>query len=519
MALIQQLQKFNLDLTKLHELSEKDIIRIEKQFKAEVKLNDSLDMNDLEQVIQVIRHHKQDMIWLMSDELKLIKSILTNPEKFFFKKGEITINTAIDKTVFSQFLETYFSKELRRFIDNCIKNEFYNSLHSLLKFQSILTPQLLDEIQQKLTNKLSYAVECVAILATDISKKISYCTNPFFYRVLSQLGSGHYENLIIELLNTTINKLNKKKLHWEVVFAMGSFVAQSESLKNTLRSNKSTAFQHGVRETKINRITGRATGGASSSGSVIRDDESRKGNNKGLLAIFFVIAIIVLMVFSIGKCQRKKRIDDVMYEDYWAPSIESDPTIYDENVTPFEDLQNKLRDKLSDGNSSSLSPEELSRQANDFESVINYLHSDDAEFLVKETVPFEIDATQLNNHIREDQSVQNVHLINFLDTRLVIQSRSLKWNRYHVVEPADTVVLSYATIGLKFYIGEDPIIADYIDENGETKSHFMFAEVTEEELEEFNNFHNLVDDFDPFKSYEIPLIRKDGEIVVNIIEF
>ncbi len=518
MALIQQLQNFNLDLTKLHELSEKDIIRIEKQFKAEVKLNDSLDMNDLEQVIQVIRHHKQDMIWLMSEELKLIKSILTNPEKFLFKKGEVSINTAIDKTTFSQFLETYFSKELRFYVDHCIKNEFYNSLHSLLKFQSILTPQLLDEIQQKLSNKLSYAVECVAILATDISRKISYCTNPFFYRVLSQLGSGHYENLIIELLNTTINKLNKKKLHWEIVFAMGSFVAQGESLKNTLRSNKSTAFQHGVRETKINRITGRATGGASSSGSAIRDEDKSKGSNKGVLMIFFVIAIIVLMIFSISECQRKKRINDVMYEDYWAPSIESDPDFYDENGDLMDNLQNKLRSELSELNSS-ISPEELSTQANNFEKVINYLHSDDVEFLVKETILFEIDATELNNHIGKDQSVQNVSLINFLDTRLVIQSRSLKWNRYHVVEPADTVMLSYATIGLKFYIGEDPIIVDYIDENGETKSHFMFAEVTEEQLEEFNNFHNLVNDFDPFKSYEIPLIRKDGEIVVNIIEF
>ncbi|NOQ74180.1 MAG: hypothetical protein GQ574_19385 [Crocinitomix sp.] len=516
MALIQQLQNFNLDLTKLHELSEQDLIRIEKKFKAEIRLNDSLDMNDLEQVIYVLKHHQQDMIWLMTDELKLLKSILTNPQKFIVKKGEVSISTEIDRTAFSLFLENYFDKELRQYVDKCIKNDFYNAIHSLLKFQALLTPQLLNELQNKLANKLNYAVECIDISASDISRKVSYCTNPFFYRVLSQLGSGQYESDIVDLLNTTISKLKTKELHWAIVFAMGSFAAQGEGLKDTLRGNKSTAFQRGVRETKVNRITGRATGGATSSGEPLPRDPKAKASKSGNYVILFVIAIIISIVFSISKCQRKNRISDNFIENRWAPVYESDPGLYEEDRVVIEDNQNDLRQKVLSELDQKEVTTDLSREANSFEAIINYLHSNDAQITEVREIPFNIDSTELNKGPNYNSPLKNIKLVNLLGERLVVQSRTLHWNRYHIMEPNATITISHKLKGLKFYVGNDPVLVDYIDEYGQSQSHFMFDQVTEEQLDDFNNFHNLSQYFDDKEQYEILLTYMNSEIELEV---
>ncbi|MFT5819371.1 MAG: hypothetical protein ACI8ZM_000594 [Crocinitomix sp.] len=495
MSLIQQLQNFNLDLTKLHELSEQDIIRIEKKFKAEIKLNDNLDMNDLEQVIHVLKNQQQDMIWLMSEELKLLKSILTNPQKFIVKKGAININTAIDRIKFSLFLETYFAKELRQYVDKCIKNDFYNALHSLLKFQAILSPQLLNEIQKKIANKLNYAIECIEISASNILQKVSYCTNPFFYRVLSQLGSGQFESDVTDLLNTTISNLKTKELHWGIVFAMGSFAAQGESLKDTLRRNKSIASQRGVKEIKVNSITGRATGGASSSGEPMPNGKKEKGSNLGNYVIFFVIAILISIVFSISKCQRKSQINDNLTEFGWNPGDDSEP--YSNEVEL---------------------PSDLSVQANSFEEIINYLHSDEVEITAVWEIPFDIDSTRLNENGVYKSRIRNVRLVNDLGEHVVVQSRTLRWNRYHVIEPNGTVLVSNMLMGLKFYAGKEPVLVDYIDQNGVPQTHFMFNKITDLQLDDFNNFHNVDENFDDNEQYEILLTYKNAEVQLEIIQ-
>jgi hypothetical protein len=504
MSLIQQLQNFNLDLAKLHELSNSDIIRIEKRLKAEVVLNDKWDMNDLERVIQVLKNHHQEMVWLMSDELKLLRNILTNPDRFLVKKTGVSIKIEIDQEKFALFLAKYFSEELNHYVEKCIKKGFYNALHSFLKFQDFLSPKFLGAIQIKLANKLHYAIECVKVSATDLERKVSFCSNPYFFRVLSQLGAGPFEEAVSDLLNIIINRLQTTNIHWAIVFAMGSFRAQSESVKKTLASNQKIAYQLGFRETKANEYSGLACGGVSKTGKAKsnfgqRDKEKRSRN------IGFGILLIIFIVFGAEEC--RNRNDDGPFgfdQDRWG---------FDEESNRSEQLQNRLDAYDSYYNLSEADRKQLSDEANAFRETIRNLHSGDFEIISKENIPFETDLSQLNKGEYPQEDVENTKIINRTGGRIVIQARTAGWTRYDLIEPGKSVQITNEIMGIKVYIGDDPVIAHYIDKKGEEHAHFMFDSVTQEQLFQFESYISIGDLLYPNVQYEISIETVGDEII------
>ena len=107
MNIFTLLERLKVDSDQLQGMEVQEIQRLEKQLKLEQKMDASISTQIVEQLIEILRDHKDELVWVMKcDE---IKSVLTS-EEGIIEELKVKQNTSSD--IIRSFLEKYFLSDI-----------------------------------------------------------------------------------------------------------------------------------------------------------------------------------------------------------------------------------------------------------------------------------------------------------------------------------------------------------------------------------------------------------------------
>jgi hypothetical protein len=292
MSLFQQLEKLNIPLGELKDLTEKEIIRIEKKLKAAVVFDKSIDINHVNQILETLKDSKNQLKHVTNLNTYWFRKIVSKPNDLITFPIKETPNEEFTEET-KQFIEDNFKSELTTYYTNCLKNNHYRALHSLLFYHKLLPHSILDEIQSKLIQKMEYGMECLNINASEIDKKIFFLYNPFFFKSLNFLNPLNLESIIPSLVNLIIKKSKHNNTLLRVHFCLGMYIPISDSLKRVLKQNQQFAISKGVSQ---NLDYKKHPKGETYSTS----DNYQNGQVKSYLTVFIFVGIIITIAIFIA---------------------------------------------------------------------------------------------------------------------------------------------------------------------------------------------------------------------------
>ncbi|MEE1947321.1 hypothetical protein VRU48_19500 [Pedobacter sp. KR3-3] len=267
----------NLDLNQ-----ESDVIRLEKILKAEIKLNNSININDVEQLLDFLR--KDGGRFAVFFQNKTIRTILN-------AKGE-TINFApfdrrgLSDETLNSFAEI-FASNVEAYLRECIRAGAWFSLKSLfINYSFLVQDSTRENIRQLLTLKNKSIIQAIYthqfVSFIDFNR---FCRDAGYYGILSIVDPSYFDQDILEINNaiyqnqeTTVERL---KLLGEVLYALTYYNAHSEDLQATLANNQPVALKW----------------------SSLGQSTSSSSDNHTMIIVSYVAAaifIIILMAAGVG---------------------------------------------------------------------------------------------------------------------------------------------------------------------------------------------------------------------------
>lgn len=491
MGLLRQLENNGINIDEIENLSAQELIRIEKRLKVEARMNNEIDINEVEIILDALKNHKDELRTLFGKEFSRLRRIIENVKTpYAFKKpfsGTIT-DIPGGQEKFTEFLHTQFGKELGLYVESCFKKDHYNAIHSLLFYREILPVEITENIAHKLSQKLTYSTECISIKSENLEKRILAVLNPYFFRSLSLIGSVRFESDVNHLLNVTIDALKSRKLKFRLLYAMGSFTALGEELKNVIDQNKEVASGQGARELNYDFQEKKGKGGTYINRSVVSSGSSRSSKG-GAFGGIGVVAFIIYLIIKVA-------------------------VISNRNSTP--DYNFELPEYFKNINTIQYGEEDAGY---DFVEEMNYLHNE-AVILNQRAIPFEIDCTGFNQPHPLILGSKNVELDNKTDQRLVTLVISENWEKFFFLEPQESIKIPSTSQYLRFYTGDEPEIVRYIQADGDTTSCFWFNQFDEANHTQLQESYPLNHLFMSNHDYQITILQNhSGEKVeIQVIE-
>ena len=511
MSLLVQLEKFGITNDQINNITESDIIRIEKKLKAETRFNDDISINDVESIVQSLRSNQKELVLFLQDDFAIFRRIISAPDRAYVANLKRILPSECDTDSFREFIENSFSNEVDAFFDSCIQTDFYNALYTLFQFKICLSARLLDRVRSKFRSKIVYATECVRIEVKSLDTKIDYACNPFFYRVLTQLGAGQFDDEIRDLLNTSLRNSIESTLRYRLIYAMGFFGTSDANMSELLKSNQEIAYTHGVREVLISSVTQRKTGSTAideklvhkpvinrrpPTKNVYQGRRESNGSAKSGLSIFFSIAVVVLFIIRIIAFSNRNDNSNYIYSNNFENRN------YNNDFQDIYDIQETIKNQERERKKAELRQiienaefkPVLNPNSNEFIDIINYLNSDSADIVRTENIPLRIEKTGLNKRSTFERGVENVNIRNLTYERMLIMLKSPEWERWEFIEPGDSLLVSSVVRQYRVYTGSDPEMVTFNDGNGKQKRHFRFKKVSNMALRaanELDTFHSI----------------------------
>lgn len=515
MSLFTQLRKLGIDIDQIANLTDESLIRVEKKLKAEARMGGDIDINEIESILDVLKNHKRELAILHREDFNILRTILENPSRFFvlYNKVELPDNDEIE--ALRDFLRSYFQNELTEYIRNCISKGYYNALYSLLIYNFALPSSLLDDAQTKLRSKLDYAIECISISSSNLSDKVNHCTNPFFFRSISQIGSNYFERDVIRLTNVTLDKLKTSQLQLRLLFALGSFTALSEELKETLHSNWSYARRRGVTEVPEDPLTGKKTGGTSYSSKAPASKPSGSGSGSGSVKktarkkkdrklIYLFIGIVVVGIYLVR--QRMNSFYDPWDDyDYLETIPDYEEEAWDEFLEEVEIMEEEapMIEEMEEGPS--------------LKDMVNEVYYGDPKIISRKNIAFDTEETGLFGISENAKSSDRVRLVNNTGKHILLSVKGAFWEKHELLAPGESVRTSTTARGVRVYMGEEPQVVTYISENGDTLTTFYFGDCSDYEIDVYNEFCNLREHFYAGTDYQVSVVIEDSFYVETYV--
>ncbi len=221
--------------------SEQEIIRLEKKLLLEVRTGKSIDTNEADEIISLIKNYYTELLWL-SQEKKLLYFFLRKPT---LQNTSFPIFEGIDTIYFTKMMETFFVQELKTSIDYCFQNQKFAELIQLKKYRDILPYHSFDHIETALFQKIEAASHIVQS-NTDIKKletQAGYILKPEFYKLLTEYYSYNYDSGIREIINKAALDINhydgngRLKFYNHFFYNLFLYKTQDEDLEDTIKNN------------------------------------------------------------------------------------------------------------------------------------------------------------------------------------------------------------------------------------------------------------------------------------------
>ena len=298
MNIFTLLERLKVDSDQLQGMEVQEIQRLEKQLKLEQKMDASISTQIVEQLIEILRNHKDELVWVMQNNIlrniiqnQSVNSVGYNPR---LPQGKTEIDI-------KNYIESYNLDDFRLFIDKCVQNNEWQSLNYLLSQKKYLPEVLLHQIAQKILQKIELGH---AVLKNKIIPKLhQYYTNEEyikeqiqsivflqqseFYHIASQVKDDEIEDAICDkILNFIVDNselLKKEYTFYKATFlAMASYKAMGESLSGTIERNYQV----------LNNA----------SSYTVNQKEEGKSTKDTMWLVFKIVIGIIIVLARIGKC-------------------------------------------------------------------------------------------------------------------------------------------------------------------------------------------------------------------------
>lgn len=105
MSLLVQLEKFGITKDQINNITESDIIRIEKKLKAETRFNDDISINDVESIVQSLRSNQKELVLFLQDDFVIFRRIISAPDRAYVANLKSILPSECDTDSFREFIE------------------------------------------------------------------------------------------------------------------------------------------------------------------------------------------------------------------------------------------------------------------------------------------------------------------------------------------------------------------------------------------------------------------------------
>lgn len=446
MTILSIISNLNLSTDELANLSDKDLVRIEKRLKAEGNLNNQITINDIESVITLLKVNKKELTRLYEPGLFEFRQLLIKPEP---KNFTPSIKHKDSDESFITFINKYFSESLKTYITNCLNDNHFRSLHSFLYFRDLLSPELLEMISQGIAAKLEFGLEYHKITNQKKYTKANYLENPYFFRCINKLSPIQFESTVIDLVNFLIIKLKeyKNKYYHQITFAISFFETSRSDVKKYFKHLREQAEFKGVIEEDYGNSKNKTQ-----RGGTINIYQESEINVVVVTILVFAVLFTIIVAINILKGDNSD-----------TPKIEASNHIlgdytFSENVDSINYFQ-FTSDKLIKERNIPLDIDSF--QAHD----IGYFHDFTSDFFTKIA----------DSLYQNDQSYHQVNTItNLLDDSLIVMTSGFGLKEFKCIPSHSSIVISKAISEIKIYPGKTPQAVSYLTKNNDTLSGFRF---------------------------------------------
>jgi len=431
--------------------------------KERLPLNLNLTKTEVVQFIYKLRKDRTNITTLFQPQFRALLHFIYPQDGYVYIQRTPIINLQFYDD-FIRFLNVNFKGELEAYVINCFNQEHYLNLHALLCYQRVLNSDLLKIITERLKERLSAFIETFNLIPVDYETKTLATTNPYFYRCLNQIGPEQFEADIILLINAAFLKCDDKRWSARIFFAIGIF--RSDSFEFTFRLEKCVDYEKREPVWEIRYPPGTAIGRGGTthdppeSGKPVNASTKKRRADFHTLIAFVGIAL-TLSTILINSMPPPKSDFEVRAEEISS------------QLPPLDKLYLNLDQSVVEK--------------------IEYLNSDNLSIIQQEDIEFNIENTNLpRNQGFIDEQI-NVEVKNTTDRELVLITQPFGGFKvvYYFVSPHESIIIRTPFISIRVYTGTSPQMIEYLNEEGESVSHFRFNVFTPSDRREFKIYHNV----------------------------
>jgi hypothetical protein len=485
LQIIENLRNEGLDL---NNLSENQIIRIEKKLKARIKLDQSLDINEVEAIIHLLRTQAINLELFFHDDFNPLRKIIQNKDYVIFSKDAFQTIKAKGPELKS-FLGEFFSEELISYARKCTDNIHYRALYHFLHLRDFLDDKILDTVRHQVEQRFLLLSETFRLYASKKVDKIEPLLNPYFYRCVNLLNrDAIFEGRIMDFQNLIIEKENHitSRLFVRLIFSLTHYLPVGEHNKDIIKQNHSYSISEGAYETKIKGKNQYFKGA-----TFCNVDPKFKFNFQSL-AIFIIPAIIVL---------------SMIYRNY--------PSSRDYNVNQIdqrflEQLKNTNQKSIGRKTWENMRQDDLYKDYLPNSETIQLLQFGDPK--IKRSKPLEKHNDYVFNisPLEFSKNTDYLELSNITSNPVIlIMQNPQRDSTFLLLKPLDQIDISFDLSKLTVYRGEGLEEIVYVDENDSTRHGLrfnIFEEQHKAALNKVYTFKNITDS----KYHAVNIIEDNG---------
>ena len=459
-------------------LTDQELIRIEKQLKSQAKLDDSIDLNRIQVVLNMLKEHSAGLSVIYEKINVPLRMILKNPTQGYCV-GVNTIRNLPAQPALEKLLADGFREDLKLYVGKCIKDNHYAGLYTLLQYSPYLAIDFLDQLNHILRQKINYIIEILRIQSSEkIAIRAEAVMNPFFYRCLNLLGPSIFTDQMRFLVNVAAAYQWDDDIKWRILFAMGSFRSVNEEFAEIIRHNHEAGYSRGIRELGYHSFHDK--GGTFKRNAFDhrsyeesnRPKQKSESNDASGLRVVGLLLFLGFMAFKI-----------------WFSSSDHKYEAPDYNFLPmFEKLDLSSPVNLDFNMDADL----------EFVKAVNYIQSDSAFILSNQPVEF---GQNLHAYFESDRLTpyegkpDQVKVINNTEDDLILffQGDLLYKKAFLFLEPENFEWISGDLAGFRIYTGDSPEMVEYREDTTQRKyiEGFRWGEFTDEHRKHFNVYHDL----------------------------
>ncbi|MEX2485810.1 MAG: hypothetical protein WED10_14660 [Brumimicrobium sp.] len=450
LEIIQNLRQEGLDLSNL---SENKIIRIEKTLKSRIKLDQSLDINELEVIIHLLRTQAHNLELFLHEDFDPVRKMIQNKDYIIFNKESLQ-KVKTNGQDLKIFLGEFFFEELISYARRCFNNHHYRALYSFLNIQSILSPKIVDNIRKQMEQRFLLFSETFRLHANKKPDKVYPLMNPYFYRCINLLNrDAVFEDRIMNFQNLLIDKDNEvtSRVSIRLIFSLTHYSPIGESNKRVIDQNYKYSVSEGAYERRDRNPN------PNFKGDSVCNYRSKSGFNWNSISILIVPAVIVF--FIVFKNNSNSR----------------EPKIFKVNQHILNQFQDTVHKSFGRKKWKNTYEDDLFNDYLPDKQTIQYLQFENPE--VTKVIPYSKHRDYVFSSSPDKATTKKnfLQLMNVTSDKVILILQNQKGDSAFVLlRPYQMIDVSFELSKLKVYTGKELVEIVYLDEKDSTKHGLRF---------------------------------------------